>query len=382
MLPLNEITELNDIDKLPCAACFTDDSGKILFVNKAFRKLTSIQECADRNLENFLTTASKVFLQTHIWPLLRRNGKVEEIFLKIANQPNEPIPVIVNCEGTALNDDVQYCWVLFETKERANFERKLIESRNQTQEANAQLAISKKQLARANTNLVLINGELERFARTVSHDLKAPLITITAFTEGVLKEAKQVLDAKQIMRLERVVFNAKILNKMIGEILRISKISTMHIEKTAVDTKTLIKNQLKTLEAPLKKANGIVVFEGELPSIVGNESLIQQCVANLLSNTIKYADNSRDLIVTITSQTQSNFDCLEFSDNGIGIDDKHLDKIFDLFEHINSAEGTGVGLSIVKAVMDKHEGSVSVASKLGEGSTFTLNFPKMTSMSK
>ena len=113
-----------------------------------------------------------------------------------------------------------------------------------------------------------------------------------------------------------------------------------------------------------------------LAIIQGNERLISQCVQNLLSNAIQYKDEQRPLTITISTSEQEESVSLIIKDTAMGIDAKYHEQIFRIFERLDIGEGTGVGLAIVKTVMEKHSGQVILESELGKGSTFTLVFPK------
>jgi len=125
-----------------------------------------------------------------------------------------------------------------------------------------------------------------------------------------------------------------------------------------------------------KKA--LVHIDENLPIIKGDRSLLQQAITNLLSNALKYSANKEIPTVSVTYEALANSHQISIKDNGAGFDNKYIDKLFKIFQRLhdgNEFEGTGIGLAIVKQVIEAHNGNVTASGKLGEGATFTLEIP-------
>lgn len=227
------------------------------------------------------------------------------------------------------------------------------------------------------TNQLLIdkNHEMEQFIYTVSHDLRSPLVTIDAFARKLLDELKIQLNEKQRHRLERIQANVEHMEKLLLDLLNISRLIQQPIEKHWLDTEAVVNRVLSTLEVDIQNSMATVNVMSPLASLYANESMLHQCLQNLVSNAIKYRDTNRPLTITIRCEANPTSIDLVVQDNGSGIHEKYHEQIFRIFERLQGGDGTGVGLAIVKTIMDKHHGKVILHSKEQEGSVFTLCFP-------
>lgn len=227
------------------------------------------------------------------------------------------------------------------------------------------------------TNQLLIdkNHEMEQFIYTVSHDLRSPLVTIDAFARKLLEELTTQLNEKQRHRLERIQANVEHMEKLLLDLLNISRLIQQPIEKRWLDTEAVVNRVLSTLEVDIQNSMATVDVISPLAPIYANESMLHQCLQNLVSNGIKYRDTNRPLTITIRCEANSTSIDLIVQDNGSGIHERYHEQIFRIFERLQGGEGTGVGLAIVKTIMDKHHGKVILRSKEQEGSVFTLCFP-------
>lgn len=181
---------------------------------------------------------------------------------------------------------------------------------------------------------------------------------------------------KQKHQLQRIQANVDHMETLLSDLLQLSRLIRQGVDKTEVDLEALLDSLINTLEGPIEVANAKVEICKPLAIIQGNERLISQCVQNLLSNAIQYKDEQRPLTITISTSEQEESVSLIIKDTAMGIDAKYHEQIFRIFERLDIGEGTGVGLAIVKTVMEKHSGQVILESELGKGSTFTLVFPK------
>lgn len=234
---------------------------------------------------------------------------------------------------------------------------------------------SQKTLENFNEKLTQKNKEMEQFIYTVSHDLKSPLVTINAFSKKLYKELSEQLSDKQKHLLMRIQDNVAHMEQLLKDLLNLSHIIQLTVEKTWVDTAALLPRVLIALEEEINEAGAHLQVNTPLPSIYANESMLLQCLQNLLSNAIKYRDQNRITVIDIDIQHVAGESRLAIKDNGLGIDSKYHEQIFRIFERLGTGEGTGVGLSIVKTIMEKHNGHVILESLPGYGSTFTLCFP-------
>jgi signal transduction histidine kinase len=240
----------------------------------------------------------------------------------------------------------------------------------------------RRQAIKLNKKLVNKNKEMEQFIYTVSHDLKSPLVTISAFSHKLQLELVDKLTEKQAYRLSRIIENVDNMERVLTDLLDLSRIVQQAIETSEINVKQVVEQQSAVLEEGLLKANATINLADNLYTVNANERLMSEGLLNLLSNAIcymlyaiRYRDPAIPLLIDIfTSQTQLST-TIHVRDNGIGIDSKYHRLIFGIFEKLSATKGTGVDLTIVKTIMDKHNGKVLLASALGEGCCFSLEFP-------
>lgn len=357
--------------RLPTPCLVTTLDGTILQVNSALSEFLgkSESDLLGIHLDTITTLASGIFMQTHAWPMLRRDMQVKELYIKINNAQGVSTPIMADCVVREDDGDHTCYWVLYVAQERSKFEVELIAARQDVESINHDLTESRKALKTA-------NDELERFIFNVSHDLRAPLVSINGFAAQLQKELISHLTEKQQHRFERIAFNIKKMQLLMDDLLKLSRISFQDIKFIAIDLNEVIDVQLSLLEKSLVDINAKVQVDSALPMVLSNSTLIGQCLGNLLSNAIAYSEPSRALEIKISAKTLGNMISLDVSDNGIGIAEHDFDRIFNIFEHISSSKGTGVGLAIVKTAVQKMHGSISVVSELGVGTTFSLALPK------
>lgn len=237
-----------------------------------------------------------------------------------------------------------------------------------------------KSLQQNNTALKNTTEELERFTHIASHDLKSPLRTIISFLDLM----KRDINKKQYDQLEQNLAFAKSgaqqLNYLIRDVLEISKVNVQaEKEKVMIDLKQTLKKVKLNIDAELEEKNAVIIAE-DLPSYYCNEVEFILLFQNLIQNGIKYNQSSHPTI-NIWSESSETELKLFFKDNGIGIEDTYFDHIFEYFKRLHSSSeymGTGLGLSLCKKVIISYEGTISIESKVGAGSTFIISLPIVT----
>lgn len=233
-----------------------------------------------------------------------------------------------------------------------------------------------KKLKELNQNLddtELKNKELEQFAYITSHDLKAPLRGISSLASFI----KEDLEAGETNDVQSYIFSmqrqVERLENLINGILEYSKIGKIKLE--SVDLEALLEEEFKNYK---NTPNVSLTTKGKLPAINGDKIQLSQVVSNLISNAVKYNDKeSREVSVSSIEKAESYE--ITFKDNGPGIIPKYHQKIFEVFQTLeqkDSYESTGIGLAIVKKIIEKHEGNIHVASDGTLGTKFIISYPK------
>ena len=221
------------------------------------------------------------------------------------------------------------------------------------------------------------NDELEQFVYTVSHDLKAPLVTSMGFIGIIRKLADQGKYDQAIQKLDKVTLSIERMGQLTNDLLELSRIGRIDVDMKKIDLYILLQQLAQSQQEQLQSAGLQFIVQRQLPVIVGNESRILQLFENILSNAIKYVRNSEQApMLEIGSVADQNHHLIYCKDNGPGIELAFQQKVFALFHRLDTQpEGTGIGLTIAKKVMRSHGGDIWIESSGGKGTIFWLKFP-------
>jgi PAS domain S-box-containing protein len=223
--------------------------------------------------------------------------------------------------------------------------------------------------------LASANQELKDFAYVVSHDLKAPLRGIKTIADWILTDYGDKLDKDGKEQISLLTNRVDRMHNLIDGILQYSRIGRIEEEKVRVNLNELVPEIIDILAPP---ENITVTIENELPTIECEQTRITQLFQNLLSNAIKYMNKPKGLI-KIGCVEENGFWKFSVADNGPGIEEKHFEKIFKIFQTLaprDEFESTGIGLTVVKKIVELYKGKIWVESKVGEGATFFFTLPK------
>jgi PAS domain S-box-containing protein len=221
------------------------------------------------------------------------------------------------------------------------------------------------------------NAELERFVYTVSHDLKSPLVTIVGFL-GFLEEDFKNADENAFHRdLDRIYRATFKMQDLLRDLLDLSRIGRMMNEPTDVSFDTLVTEAVELTQGRLHERGVQVNIEQGMPRVFGDAKRLLELVQNLIDNAAKYMGKQTEPRIEIGSKGFENgMPVFYIRDNGIGISPEHHDRIFGLFNKLDpNVEGTGVGLALVKRIVEFHGGRIWVESEIGKGSTFFFTLP-------
>ena len=215
------------------------------------------------------------------------------------------------------------------------------------------------------------NQELDRFAVHVSHDLKTPLITLAGFLGYMEKDIREENYEQAIKDFSQINEAAKTMGKFVDELLDLSRVGRITNPPADVSFNAIVQNALKAVDGPLKVKQIQVEIDAEFPTVHVDRSRIVQVIQNLLTNAIKFMGDQPNPIIKIGVDNIENEHIFFVQDNGIGIASKHHENIFELFSKLDSrTEGTGIGLGLVKRIIEVHGGRIWVESELGKGTTF------------
>ncbi len=224
-------------------------------------------------------------------------------------------------------------------------------------------------------DLKLINKELESFSYSVSHDLRAPLRAINGFSEAILEDFNKDVPEGAKKYLKRISANSQKMGQLIDDLLAFSRMNRKKVDYAEVDTPKLIKRIIRDV---FYDSTDTIKIE-DLPSIYGDELMVNQVFTNLISNAIKYSSKERKPEIVISAEESEEDQIISVKDNGVGFNMEYYDKLFQVFQRLHSEsefEGTGVGLSLCAKIMHAHEGDIWAESEEGKGTIFYLKFKK------
>lgn len=224
----------------------------------------------------------------------------------------------------------------------------------------------------------LKNAELERFSYTVSHDLRSPLVTIRGFLGYMEKSVLSGNIASFQKDMQRVVSATDRMNQLLKDLLELSRIGRVLNEMEEVSVESLIHIALENVQGMIRDKNISVQVQKNMPIIFVDQPRIIEVLQNLIDNAAKYIGDQKTPIIEIgyAGQTENKYHLFFVKDNGIGIAPEHHERIFGLFNKLNiDSEGTGVGLALVRRIIEFHGGKIWVQSEAGLGSTFYFSLP-------
>jgi signal transduction histidine kinase len=262
----------------------------------------------------------------------------------------------------------------------ANLEKE-IEERRLSEE---KVKLLNQQLLENNRNLEATVEELDRFAYVASHDLQEPLRKILVFSDKLLN-SRQPMPEDMQRYMEKIVKSSERMQKLINDLLIFSRQDDANSRMQEVSLNELLMEVLSDMEVEIER-HRVEINIGPLPVIWANESQMRQLFQNLISNGIKFRKENTTPVISVLhdkSKTalldSANTHCrIVVKDNGIGFDEQYADEIFLVFKRLHSYheyEGTGVGLSICKKIVDRHGGQIAASSQPGEGAMFCLDLP-------
>jgi signal transduction histidine kinase len=225
------------------------------------------------------------------------------------------------------------------------------------------------------------NKELQDFAHIASHDLQEPLRKITAFSDRLKIRYADALDETGLDYIKRMQNAAYRMQKLIEGLMAYSRVTTKAQPFETVNLSSIAHEVLSDLEVRIQNSGGRVEI-GELPTVHADPLQMRQLFQNLIANALKFHKQESSPVVKVYADTSSESNgevCrVTVKDNGIGFDEKYADRIFGVFQRLHGKqeyEGSGIGLSVCRRIVERHGGTITAKSAPGEGATFTIDLP-------
>jgi PAS domain S-box-containing protein len=336
--------------------------GKITDLNEATSKATGLSrnKLIGTDFANYFTDPEKA---QEGYRLVFSKGMVKDFPLTVRHKNGKLTDVLYNA---SIYSDAR-------GKELGVFAA----ARDITLQKLAETELKKRQedLQKLNEDLLRSNKELESFAYVASHDLQEPLRMVTSFTQLLAKNYKDQLDESAKEYISFAVEGANRMYNLINGLLDYSRISKKETYFSTVDLNKVIEQVKANLDLIIKEKN-CVIDKKSLPVIKADSNQMIQLFQNLIANGIKFSLNNPHITIS-AKRDKSNY-LFSVKDEGIGIESQYYDKIFEIFKRLHTRdqfEGTGIGLTICKRIVENHKGKIWVESVPGQGSVFYFTIP-------
>ncbi|WP_447971843.1 sensor histidine kinase [Nitrospira sp. M1] len=254
-------------------------------------------------------------------------------------------------------------------------------------------------LAQLNQALLQKNYELETLINVVSHDLRSPLVTIQGFSKELsdscdrlrasiganknvnASDVAHLLDEEIPEALQYIRAGADKITSVLSGILQFSRLGRLSLTCNPLNVNAIVHDIATVMEYQMKE-KGVMLQIDDLPDCMGDETLLSQVFSNLIENAYKYLDPARPGVIRITGEIKDEKSLYTVEDNGVGILEDHQGKIFEMFHRLDPKEGSGegLGLTIVRRIVERHQGDVWVESEFGLGTKFMVSFPSATTV--
>jgi len=342
-------------DNAPCGYHSLDAGDRFVEINKTLLKWLGYESKDDVigkiHFEDVIAPSDVPGFRDR-YKIFGENGVVNNVEIRFRRTNGSEFPVMLN--AVALFDE----------------QGEFLKSRANT--------IDITQTKEAERQVISLTKELEAFTYSVSHDLRAPLRSIDGYTRILYEDYNNQLDNEGKRLMSVIIGNTRRMGKLIDDLLEFSRLGRKEMQMSAIEMRplveTILTNQLE--QEPSRK---IQVAIHPLHTGYGDIDMIREVWVNLISNAIKYTGKSPDPTIEIGSKDEGNEVHYFVTDNGVGFDMQYAGKLFGVFQRLHRVQdfpGTGVGLAIVKRIINKHRGRIWAESEINQGATFHFTIPK------
>jgi sigma-B regulation protein RsbU (phosphoserine phosphatase) len=393
----------NYLDKAPCIYFSTKDDGTLLEVNDQLCSALhySKAELVGKKSELLFTIPTRIFQQTHFFPLLKMQGHAEEIFLTLKKANGEELPVLINAERITGGAEPVNLYVGIVVNNRKKFEEEIIAAKRAAENAlneNTALLQVKQELQKHSEELDrqihLVsnqNEEFKQFNRVVTHDMQEPLRKLSVFSNMLQDDSYKYKQKNLVEKISRVANQMK---SILYGLQQYVWLTETPLRIVTIDLKDLLDGVKKQLEKEFSQIKLTVAIDGE-EHFDADWQQVQLLFYEIFSNAIRFRKNENvEVIVTVQELLSNQFRNLEgrykYVDNiriqvkdfGKGFNPGYKGQVFELFRKLHTESGRGVGLSLCKRIAENHHGTISIDSKIDEGTITTILLPKDLSIEK
>ena len=366
------------IDGIPNALIMTDRAGRIVMVNREAETVFGYPRAEFLALgidklvpERFRGGHAGMRAGFHADPQARRMGIGRDLYA--LRKDGSEFPVEIGLNPIETESEHYVLSAIVDISERKRMEAALrdmnVELEKRVQERTAQLAIANDAMERSNI-------ELKQFAYIASHDLQAPLRSISGFVQLLKEDFGDKLDPQAGEWIRRTVESTQYMQTLIRDLLSYSQVDSRSRPFADTDCNRAFEEAVAMLDGSIRDA-GATVTHDPLPTLMGDRSQLVQLFANLISNGIKYHGSAPPRVHAYARREGGDW-ILSVRDNGIGIAPKHHQRIFEIFQRLHTHRaypGTGIGLAVCRRVVEHHGGVIGVESNPGAGAVFHFTIP-------
>ena len=346
------------LDAAPCGFFSFADDGFVLHVNATLCDMVEADDLVGRHVDAFLAPGARIFYQTHIFPMLRLHGRVDEIYLSLHTRQGVEVPVLLNAVRRERDGRVVSDAVVVPMRQRNQFESELLQAKYAAEEADR---------ARA------------RFLAVLSHDLRAPLSAINLAADILASGAEGPVTDAQRQDLVRIKDASAYVLQMVTDLLNFARVDANRVDVRIqpVPVRMALDRAASMVEHLADQAGLMLAREDhDLPTaVLADPERLQQVLLNLLTNAVKFTE--RGGRITLATARDRGTIRLHVRDTGRGIPPEEADRIFDPFVQLEDQggarrDGIGLGLAISRELTRAMDGDLTVESVVGKGSTFTV----------
>lgn len=384
----------NSFEEAPCGIFSFYDDGTLFIANRTFYNQIgyTAEELQDKKVEYFFTIPTRIFHQTHFFPLVKMRGEAEEIFLTLLTKEGNHLPVLLNAKR--FEDDRPYTSCAFiVVPNRKKFEDELVSAKKKAEQAvleNAELIKAKAELQNYAEQLnvqsrqtIRQNHELKQFNHVVTHNLKEPLRKILLFAGKI---QYRELGGEMKSDVERILRATEQMRNVVTGLQQYVWLSDAVNKFETVDLNEALQRSIYDLKEELA-CEQLELYSEELPTIEADRAQMKILLYQVLHNAIKFKKGDKvEISVTCTVLKKNRFTGmekyqyedfakLEIRDKGKGFDPKFGDMVFEIFKKLHYGVGQGIGLALCKKIADNHHGTIEVDSKPDEYTALTVWLP-------
>ncbi len=382
---------------IPCIYFSASADGFITEANKILCNYLGYApgELIGRKLETIFTLSTRIFQQTHLYPLLQLSGQAEEIYITLKSKDNADLPVLINAERKEIDGQIHFQFAGIGLNKRKKFEDEIIAAKKAAEKAlyeNSSLKSAQEQLQKhaeeLDTQITLANlqnRELKQLNHLFTHSLQEPLRKLLFYSGQIVESQEEKEIIAGVQKIKKAVDN---MSAKIKGLQQYVWLTNEKLKYEAVDLPGIIQSVKKELE--LENPDVLIVLESEpIPLFEANNEQMHFLIKEILSNAIRFRKPGNVVNVKVFATTlllnnfrqltgkykYAEFEKLEIQDSGIGFDDNYQDQAFELFRTLHPFGGLGIGLSFCKKIVENHNGFISLESQQNVGSKVIILLP-------